>query len=355
MPEREALEAADDRAQKKRTGSLILLAATLGGFYVCYLLVVPFLPALTLALVLAVLFTPSHQAIELRLRRPNLAAGISVLLMAMIVVVPATLIAERLVSEAAKGAAIVQTQVQGGAWRHAIEGHPQLAPAGKWIEQQFDLPAIFGNAAAWLTNTAASFVQGSIAQLISVVLTFYLLFYFLRDRGLMLETLRTLLPLSPAETDALFAQIADTIHATILGTAAVAAVQGTLGGLMFWWLGLSTPLLWGLVMGLLAIVPVLGAFVVWIPAAIFLALDGNWEKAAILALWGGVVVSGIDNLLYPMLVGNRLKLHTVPAFISFVGGLTLFGPPGLILGPMAITITMMLFGIWRIRSMGTGF
>jgi predicted PurR-regulated permease PerM len=88
---------------------------------------------------------------------------------------------------------------------------------------------------------------------------------------------------------------------------------------MFWWLSLPTPLLWGLVMGLLAIVPVLGAFVVWIPAAIFLALDGNWEKAIILFLWGGLVVSSIDNLLYPMLVGNRLKLHTVPAFISLVG------------------------------------
>ena len=165
----------------------------------------------------------------------------------------------------------------------------------------------------------------------------------------MLETMRSLSPLSQAEMDRLFNQITDTIHATIYGTVVVACVQGTLGGLMFWWLGLPTPLLWGLVMGLLAIVPVLGAFVVWIPAAIFLALEGSWEKALILILWGGLVVSSIDNLLYPMLVGNRLKLHTVPAFISLVGGLTLFGPAGIILGPMAVTITMMLLEIWRTR------
>ena len=138
--------------------------------------------------------------------------------------------------------------------------------------------------------------------------------------------------------DRLFNQIVDTVHATIYGTVVVAGVQGTLGGLMFWWLGLPTPLLWGLVMALLAVVPVLGAFIVWIPASIFLALDGSWEKAIILVLWGGLVVSTIDNLLYPMLVGNRLKLHTVPAFISLVGGLTVFGPAGIVLGPMAVTI-----------------
>ncbi len=113
----------------------------------------------------------------------------------------------------------------------------------------------------------------------------------------------------------------------------------------------TSPLLWGLVMALLAVVPVLGAFfVVWIPAAIFLALDGSWEKAVILVSWGGLVVGGIDNLLYPMLVGNRLNLHTVPAFISLVGGLALFGPAGIILGPMAVTITMMLLDVWRTRT-----
>ena len=116
---------------------------------------------------------------------------------------------------------------------------------------------------------------------------------------------------------------------------------------MFWWLGLPAALLWGVVMALLAVVPVLGAFVVWIPAALFLALEGSWGRAVILIVWGAVVVGGIDNLLYPMLVGNRLKMHTVLAFISLVGGLMLFGPSGLILGPVALTITTVLLEIWR--------
>jgi predicted PurR-regulated permease PerM len=119
---------------------------------------------------------------------------------------------------------------------------------------------------------------------------------------------------------------------------------------MFWILSLPTPLFWGLVMGLLSIVPVLGAFMVWIPAAILLVLDGSWGKALILTLWGALVVGGIDNILRPMFVGSRLRLHTVPAFISTVGGLILFGAPGLILGPLAVTITMLLVEIWKVRS-----
>jgi predicted PurR-regulated permease PerM len=150
--------------------------------------------------------------------------------------------------------------------------------------------------------------------------------------------------------DRLCGRVGDTIYATIYGTLVVAAVQGLLGGLMFWWLGLPTPMLWGVIMGLLAVVPVLGAFVVWIPAAIFLLLDGSWGKAVMLALWGGVVVAGIDNVVYPVLVGSRLKMHTVLAFVSVVGGLMVFGPSGLILGPVALTITTELLAIWRQRA-----
>ena len=149
--------------------------------------------------------------------------------------------------------------------------------------------------------------------------------------------------------DRLFSRIGDTIYATIYGTLAVSSAQGVLGGLMFWWLGLSAPLLWGVVMALLAVVPVLGAFIVWIPAALFLVLEGNWGKALILALWGMFVVGTVDNLLRPILVGNRLKLHTVLAFMSVVGGLILFGPAGLILGPLALTVTAVLLEIWRGR------
>jgi predicted PurR-regulated permease PerM len=107
-------------------------------------------------------------------------------------------------------------------------------------------------------------------------------------------------------------------------------------------------------MGLLSIVPVLGAFVVWIPAALLLVLDGSWARALILAAWGGIVVGGIDNLLRPIFVGNRLRLHTIPAFISIVGGLVLFGAPGFILGPLVATMTMLIVEIWARHEASSG-
>ncbi len=182
--------------------------------------------------------------------------------------------------------------------------------------------------------------------MVEVFVTFYLLFYFLRDRLAATVILTEWLPLTKLEAEQLLRRVVETVHAIVYGTLAVAAVQGTLGGLMFWVLGLSTPLLWGLVMGLLSIVPVLGAFIVWIPAALLLLLDGSWARGLILAAWCGLVVGSIDNVLRPMFVGNRLRLHTIPAFISIIGGLLLFGAPGFILGPLAATMTMLVVKFW---------
>jgi predicted PurR-regulated permease PerM len=157
-------------------------------------------------------------------------------------------------------------------------------------------------------------------------------------------------PLSQAQMEGLLERIGDTIHATVYGTFAVASVQGLLGGLMFWWLGLPAPLLWGLVMGMLAVIPMLGAFVIWAPAALFLLLEGAWHDALTLSLWGMLVVGTVDNLLRPVLVGDRLRLHTVLTFLSVVGGLMVFGAAGLILGPVILVITMAMLEFWSARN-----
>ena len=332
--------------------ALALIAATAAGIYLCGLMAAPFFPALAWALALAVLFAPLHRWVLSKVGRPDLAAGISLVLIAIVVVVPVTFVIEQIVGEAARGAETLKVMFDSGAWRRAFDAHPVIAPAGRWIEQQIDLPGLIQSVGSWLTSTGASLVRGSVVQLIGVVLTFYMLFYFLRDWRPALDAIRSLSPLSAADMGRLFDDVFDTVHATVYGTFAVAVVQGTLGGLMFWWLGLPEPVLWGVVMGLLAVVPVLGAFVIWIPAAAYLALDGSPGKAAILALWGAVVVGGIDNLLYPMLVGHRLKMHSVVAFVSIVGGMIVLGPSGLILGPVIFTVTRVLLGIWSRRNRG---
>jgi predicted PurR-regulated permease PerM len=343
---------ASDWGSPTHVHALVLIVVTGAGIYFCFLLAAPFFPALAGALALAVLSAPLHRWLESRVKRPNLAATLCVVVVALLVVVPATFVGQRIVGEAARGAETIRAMVESGEWRGAFDAHPRIAPIGHWIEQHFDLPRVVQATASWLTNTAASFVRGSLVQLIGTVLTFYMFFYFLRDRGVALESFRSLSPLSKSDMNRLFTDVFDTVHATVYGTFAVAAVQGVLGGLMFWWLGLPEPLLWGFVMGLLAVVPVMGAFVIWIPAAIFLALEGSGGKALLLVIWGAIVVGGIDNLLYPMLVGRRLKMHSVVAFVSIVGGLIVLGPSGVILGPVIFTVTGVLLDIWSRRNAG---
>jgi predicted PurR-regulated permease PerM len=345
--------AANDWGTRSHVQTLLLMAATALGIYLCFMLAAPFLPALAWALALAVLFAPFQKWLESKLAHSGLAAMIAVTVIALIVVVPAVFVGQKLVVQAVKGAQLIETKVSSGEWRRAIEAQPRLAPIADKIEQDLDLQGSVKTLTAWLSTTAGSIVTGSVFQAVNFCIIFYLLFFFLRDRRAVLHSLRYLSPLSKSEMEQMFDRISGTINATVYGTLAVSAIQGLLGGLMFWWLGLPAPLLWGVVMAILAVIPVLGAFVVWIPAVAFLALEGSWGNAVILAVWGMLVVGTIDNLLRPALVGKQLKLHTVLAFISVVGGLMLFGPAGLILGPVTLTITIELLGTWRARSEAT--
>ncbi|MES2683573.1 MAG: AI-2E family transporter [Pseudomonadota bacterium] len=330
--------------------TLVLLLLTALGLWLCWRMAAPFLPAIALAVALAVMFVPLQRLLEKRLRNSSIAALISVLAIAVVVVVPALFVAQQLVTQAARGAQLVDAKVTSGEWQRAVRAQPQLPPLIERIDAEIDLPGAVRSVTAKLSGFAGAMLKGSVFNLIAFVLTFYLLFFFLRDRQRALTALRGLLPLTEHELDRLFARINDTLHATIYGTLAVAALQGLLGGLMFWWLDLPAPLLWGVIMALLAVVPVLGAFVVWIPAALFLLLEGSWEKALILVVWGAAVVGTIDNLLRPMWVGARLKQHTILAFLSVVGGLIVFGAAGLILGPVTLTITLVLLEVWAQRT-----
>jgi predicted PurR-regulated permease PerM len=337
---------------RARLRAFVLLALTVGGIYICYLLLLPFLPGLVWALALAILFMPVHRWVEAKLSNGDLAAAISVLLIGLIVVLPIIVISSWIIEGAAEGAAAAHDRITSGEWRRSLASNEALAPLTRWLGH-VNLQSAVENLTTWLTATSASLVGESLLGVTILLLTLYLLFYFLRDREAALDWLRKISPLSRSEMDRLFGRVVDAVEATFYGTVVVAAVQGALGGLMFWWLDLPTPVFWGLVMGLLAMVPILGAFIVWIPAAILLALDGSWGKALILSAWGAVVVGVVDNILYPILVKDRLRLHTIPAFISIVGGLILFGASGLLLGPLVVTVTMCFLEIWRVPIRGT--
>lgn len=310
------------------------------------LLVKPFLPALTWAVVLALVAGRMHRAIAAKLR-PSSAAGLSVVIVALMLVAPLFLVSQKLVTEALNGISYVQDQIASGRWQVVIDAHPWLRDAYVWLEQQTDVKAVLQRATTNAANFGADLVKQSTNQLIGLVITFYMLFFLLRDQRETLAGLKRLSPFTPTETQALIYRARDTINATIYGTLSVAALQGALGGTMFWWLGIPSPALWGVIMAALAVVPVLGSFIVWVPAAIGLALDDRWSAAAVLTFWGVFVIGTSDNFLRPLLMGEALRLHTATLFISMIGGLSLFGASGVVLGPVIVTTTMLMLSFWR--------
>ncbi|MBA3506498.1 MAG: AI-2E family transporter [Betaproteobacteria bacterium] len=279
-----------------------------------------------------------------------MVAALAVFAVTAILVIPVTLIVQQISQDAVSGISNIAGSVADGRWREALGRNPRFAPVFDWLQREFDVEAQVKRMAEGGAGRAVEEIwKTAVFAVFSWLVTLLLLFYFFRDKQKILKGLRSLVPLSAEETDKVFGRVDDSVQATIFGTVVVALVQGTLGGLMFWWLGLPAPLLWGSVMALLAIVPIFGAFIVWIPAAVFLALEGSWDKALILTAWGGIVIALVDNLLYPILVKDRLRLHTVPVFIALVGGIAVFGAAGIVLGPVTLAVAVALVEIWRRR------
>lgn len=325
------------------TGALIL------GLVLCYHVTLPFIPALVWALTLAVLFTPMERALRKKCKHPVLSTSLTLPLAAIMVVVPVVLVFGALLNELLKSADVIGRFFSEEPWHDLGQRYSWLSPAINWITNRMAPGEVMQSSVNRLGDWSTSLVQGSIAGLITLLLTFYFLFYFLRDGPRLLAGLQRMLPLTPAEFQLLSDGVVRTIFASVYGTVAVAMLQGTLAGLMFWWLGLPSPAFWGVVMGLLAIVPFLGAFIVWVPVSIALALNGQLLEAAELALWGTVVVGLVDNIIYPILVGRKLAMHSMLSFIAIVGGLALVGAHGIVLGPVIVAMSLAIMEIWRNR------
>ncbi len=329
--------------------TIILIAGVTAGVVLCYLIAAPFVPAIVWSVTLALLFTPVQVRLEHLVRSPSLAACLSVALAALVVVVPSVIISGLLLNEAMRGAIQMANVFDSDTWSHLLDGNQTLVSLVDQISNWIDFSLLFDNLASSLSAWSGSVIQGSIKGLVTMLITFFFLFYLLRDRETVMAQVEEMLPFTDSEFAILRGRVTDTVFASVYGTIIVAMIQGALGGLMFWWLGLPSPFFWGVIMGLLAIVPFLGAFVIWVPTAIILALGGDLASAIILVAWGTIVVGLIDNIIYPILVGRRLRLHSAVSFIAILGGLALFGPSGIVLGPVVFAISQSLLLIARRR------
>lgn len=334
---------------RQRLTQGVLIAITAIGIFLCWLLAKPFLDAITWALGLAVVGRPLHRRLE-HLFGPNAAALIAVIIVTTTIVAPGVFLIENLFEETRDWLVTVGKTFHPGAIHTAVEGHPLAQRALAWLESTFDRDDQVRRLTGALAGQLPGAVIGSTQFITQFAIMLVTLFYFFRDHRQLLGALASLMPLSQSEASTLLRRISETIRATLYGNLAVKFIQGVLGGLMFWILGLPAPALFGALMTLLALLPMVGTAFVWGPAAIYLMLQGSWVKAIILVAWGALVVSTIDNLLYPMLVAGEVRLHTLAILFAVFGGLIRFGISGIILGPLILAITLSLLDVWKRRT-----
>jgi len=335
---------------RERILLLALLLTTLLALYVCYRIFQPFIPAVTIAVAVAVATTGLQNWLRRRFQSRTAAAAVGVVLVACLIVIPLTFLISYLVRQII--ASIHTLQAGGGfsEWRTIVHLPAAVASALDWAETNLDLQAQLTALGQKLAGPAGGLLAGSIKLVTQLVIMLFVLFFLYRDRESALRVLRNLVPLSDEEAYRMGSRIEDTIRATVNGSLTVALVQALLAGAMYTALGVPVSVIWACATFVMALIPMFGTFTVWGPVSVYLLLTGHWAKALILLAWGALAVSLVDNMLYPYLVGNRLRLHTIPTFIAIVGGIDLFGPAGLILGPVALAITIGLLDVWGART-----
>lgn len=327
---------------------LLLGLTTLAFFWVLQ----DFMKPVFWAIVFAILFYPIHQRLTNRLQGRNVLAAVLTLLLILVLVILPLFFVGLAVTQEALG---VYERIASGELnpQALIDEIERLLPVATEYLSQFgiDLDRIKEGAATgavsasrWFASHIVNIGENTLRITVMFFLMLYLLFFFFRDGERILNAVILALPLGDEREAELFSRFAQVSRATIKGTFVVGIVQGTLGGLIFWILGIGAPVLWGVVMTLLSLLPAIGSALVWFPTAIYLMATGSLIKGLILIAFGVLVIGLVDNFLRPLLVGRDTKMPDYLILLTTLGGLSLFGLTGFVVGPI---IAALFLTFWQ--------
>lgn len=315
--------------------------------YLVYLVFLPFLVPLAWGVVFAIMFYPLHQRVHKRIARANLAALVTTLLLTAVIIVPTLLVAGAFTTQAVQLAGRVQADWEQG--RMPLSQVWQGVPLRRlldWLARHNIEEQQLRDLVTQNMDNLASFVAGQLGALarnlaffvFNLFVALFASFYLFRDGPVLLRLLRRVLPLDEEHREALFTVAHDVLYASVFSGLVVAAVQGTLGGAVFWLVGIKAAVLWGVVMAFFALLPVVGPWIIWLPAVLSFLFSGQYLRAVILLALGGLVISMVDNILRPILLSGRSQLNGLLVFISILGGVAAFGALGIVLGPILVAL-----------------
>jgi len=328
-------------------------------FYLFYRIMIPFFTPIAWAGILVIVFHPLYAKLREKMRSPGMASLLTCIIVFFIIIGPALYIMASLVSEAATAVQLLNEAYQSGELnslyslnipfleviKSKLAGYPQLA--------NIDFETIVKDVVATVTKAIGSQATTAIAN-ITMTITYFILmlfamFFFFRDGDKIVNFLKRITPLENEQVRIMYSHLREVIEGMMYGGVVIALIQGFLGGILFWIMGISSPVLWGSVMALLAFVPILGPFLVYIPAGGIMILTGSPIKGIILIAVGIFVVSQIDNFLRPILFKGKTQTHTLMLFFSIMGGIAMFGLLGVVLGPFIAAVFLALLKMFELQ------
>jgi predicted PurR-regulated permease PerM len=333
------------REQLERRAFLMFLAAVSLAFGA---ILWPFWGAIFWACAIVVIFAPLQQWLQQRLSGyPNSVALLTLLMCMLVVVVPVAFISSAFIQE---GMQFYQ-RLDSGEFdpRQVLQRLRDAFPiidramlefgiSGESIRD--DLTAVVKSVSGFMARETLVIGQNTFGFLISLALMLYLAFFLLRDGDKLQDLIVQALPLGDQRERALLQKFSEVTRATVKGNLVVALVQGALGGFIFWILDIPGPFLWGVVMAILSLIPAVGAALIWLPVSLYLFATGAWISGTILMAYGALVIGLADNVLRPLLVGRDTKLPDYVVLFSTIGGISLFGIHGFVIGPLVAALFM---------------
>ena len=322
-------------------------------FYLFYRLMIDFFAPISWAAVFVIIFYPLYEKLSLKLKSERipsiiLTAGIIILILG-----PFAYLFGVLINEATIAVAKVNAMYQSGQLEKTLAVDlPWLETVKSRLSQYYDLSEInldslikqaADNLGGFLFAQTSWLITNGTKFIFYFGLMIFSMYYFFKDGDEIIHQIKRLIPLTVEQVDITFKRLREVIYATMYGGVVIAILQGVLGGIMFWIFDISSPVFWGAVMALLSIIPIVGAFVVYVPAGIVLMIGGSFVKGFLIIGIGIIIISQVDNVLRPLMISGRTSIHPLLLFFSILGGISLFGLLGLILGPLiaAVFITLL--------------
>lgn len=316
----------------------VFVGAACGLLYLCLLIVRPFGNVIAWSVVLAIVCSPLHQRLLRKTGRVALSALMTSLLTVFAFVVPLAVVAGVAINQGVGLADSLRVAFHSpDRWVARVSQALASVTAGVGIDQYTIGGWLRGQRAEWMQHAGrytVSFASGLLEALASSLFVVIALFLLLRDGERIVASIPDLLPFERPRSEALLRRIRDVVHASVYGVVVLALLHGVVYGAAFWLVGVPGAALWGMVTVFASVVPLVGAFAVWGPVAVYLAINGHWPHVLVLALTA-LIVSGVDHVLRPRLVAGRVGLSELSMFLALLGGVTAFGALGVVLGPVA--------------------